>query len=138
SNVDEVVESIARLRRRRLAFTVDLLGEATITEAEAEHHQAEYLALIEGLSRHAGAWTAVDLIDRDADGPLPRVNASIQLSSLYSQFDPIDPGGTSTAVRGRLRPILRAARQAGAFINFVMEQYAYKDLTLRIFRDILE
>ena len=34
SNVGEVVESIARLRRRRLAFTVDLLGEATITEVE--------------------------------------------------------------------------------------------------------
>src|SRR5207244_5448619 len=131
-------QSIARLRRRTLAFTVDLLGEATITEAEADHYQAEYLTLIEGLSRHVNAWPAIDLIDRDSHGPLPRVNASIKLSSLYSQFDPIDPKGTSRAVRERLRPILAAARRAHAFVNFDMEQHAYKDTTLRIFREILE
>jgi RHH-type proline utilization regulon transcriptional repressor/proline dehydrogenase/delta 1-pyrroline-5-carboxylate dehydrogenase len=32
SNLDEALHTIARLRRRSLAFTVDLLGEATITE----------------------------------------------------------------------------------------------------------
>ena len=40
SNLDEALHAIARLRRRSLAFTVDLLGEATITEAEAEQYQA--------------------------------------------------------------------------------------------------
>src|SRR5262249_14244019 len=138
SNLDEALDSIARLRRRALAFTVDLLGEATITEAEAEHYQAEYLGLIHGLSRHVNTWPPNELIDRDDCGPLPRVNVSIKLSSLYSQFDPIDPEGTSRAVRARLRPILRAARQRGAFVNVDMEQYSYKDLTLQIFREVLE
>jgi RHH-type proline utilization regulon transcriptional repressor/proline dehydrogenase/delta 1-pyrroline-5-carboxylate dehydrogenase len=138
SNLDEALASIARLRKRTLAFTVDLLGEATITEAEAERYQAEYLALIQGLSRQVNTWPSIELIDCDASRPLPRVNASIKLSSLFSQFDPIDPEGTSRAVRARLRPIFRAARQADAFVNVDMEQYAYKDLTLRIFREILE
>src|SRR5262249_37569415 len=40
--------------------------------------------------------------------------------------------------RARLRPILRAAREHHAFVNVDMEQYAYKDLTLRIFREVLE
>ena len=44
--------------------------------------------------------------------PIPRVNVSVKLSSLYSQFDPIDPDGTSRAVRERLRPILRLAQAA--------------------------
>ena len=126
------------MRRRSLAFTVDLLGEATITEAEAERYQADYLDLIDGLSRQVNAWPPIDLIDRGCQGPLPRVNVSIKLSSLYSQFDPIDPEGTSRAVRARLRPILRAARGTQAFVNVDMEQYAYKDLTLRIFREVLE
>ena len=69
--------------------------------------------------------------------PLPRVNVSIKLSSLYSQFDPLDAEGTSAAVRARLRPILRAARRQRAFVNVDMEQYAFKDLTLRIFREVL-
>jgi len=34
SNVDEALVAVERLRRKRLTFTVDLLGEATITEPE--------------------------------------------------------------------------------------------------------
>jgi RHH-type proline utilization regulon transcriptional repressor/proline dehydrogenase/delta 1-pyrroline-5-carboxylate dehydrogenase len=138
SDVQEALHAIAALRRRRLAFTVDLLGEATITEVEAERYQGEYLTLIDGLSREVNIWPAVPQIDEDHQGPLPRVNVSIKLSSLYSQFDPIDPEGTSAAVRARLRPILRAAQRQHAFVNVDMEQYAYKDLTLRIFRDVLD
>src|SRR5262249_26171031 len=48
------------------------------------------------------------------------------------------PDGTSRAVGARLRPILSAARRSRAFVNFDMEQFAFKDQTLRIFRDILE
>jgi RHH-type proline utilization regulon transcriptional repressor/proline dehydrogenase/delta 1-pyrroline-5-carboxylate dehydrogenase len=138
NNIEQALAAIARLRRRKLAFTVDLLGEATITEAEAEQHQREYIHLIEGLSRPVQGWRTIDLIDRGPDGPLPRVNVSLKLTSLYSQFDAIDPEGTSRAVRGRLRPIFESARRHGAFINFDMEQYAHKDLTLRIFREVLE
>lgn len=138
TNLDEALAAIACLRRRKLAFTVDLLGEATITEAEAIQHQQEYIHLIKGLSGPVAAFPPVNLIDRDPSGPLPRVNVSIKLSALYSQFDPIDPEGTAQAVRERLRPVLRAARTRGAFINLDMEQYAFKDLTLRIFREVLE
>jgi RHH-type proline utilization regulon transcriptional repressor/proline dehydrogenase/delta 1-pyrroline-5-carboxylate dehydrogenase len=138
SNVAEALEAIAALRRRSLTFTVDLLGEATITEAEAEHYQGQYLELVRGLSAEVYRWEPIDLIDSDHEGPLPRVNVSVKLSSLYSQFDPIDQEGTSRVVRSRLRPILRAAREAKVFVNFDMEQYAFKDLTLRIFREILE
>jgi RHH-type proline utilization regulon transcriptional repressor/proline dehydrogenase/delta 1-pyrroline-5-carboxylate dehydrogenase len=137
SNLSEALHAVARLRQRSLAFTVDLLGEAVITEAEAESYQAEYLGLIEGLSVEVNAWPTIDLIDRDDKGPLPRVNVSIKLSSLYSQFDPIDPDGTSRAVRARLRPVLRMARRHAAFVNVDMEQYAYKDLTYQIFREVL-
>ena len=138
SNLDEALAAVARLRRRKLAFTVDLLGEATITEAEAVQHQEEIIHLIEGLAETVNSADPIELIDRDHAGPLPRVNVSVKLTSLYSQFDAIDPEGTSRAVRGRLRPILRTARDNHAFINFDMEQYVCKDLTLRIFREILE
>jgi RHH-type proline utilization regulon transcriptional repressor/proline dehydrogenase/delta 1-pyrroline-5-carboxylate dehydrogenase len=137
SNVEEALAAVGRLRRRKLAFTVDLLGEATITESEAVQKQQEYIKLIEGLSGTVNSWQPIPLIDEDNLGPLPRVNMSIKLSTLYSQFDPVDPEGTSRIVRERLRPILHAARRHGAFIHFDMEQYAFKDLTLRIFREIL-
>ncbi len=137
SNLEEALDAVARLRRKQLTFTVDLLGEATITEREAEKSQQDYLDLIEGLSREVNAWQPLDLIDRDPAGPLPRVNVSIKLSSLFSQFDPMAPDHTSTQVRARLRPILRSAIQHRAFVNIDMEQHAFKNLTLRIFREIL-
>jgi RHH-type proline utilization regulon transcriptional repressor/proline dehydrogenase/delta 1-pyrroline-5-carboxylate dehydrogenase len=138
SSLSEALETIAHLRRRKLAFTIDLLGEATIAEAEAERYQNQYLQLLNGLGSSVNAWPAVEQIDKDPDGPLPRVNVSIKLSSLYSQFDPIDQHGTLEVVKGRLRPILRLARKNGAFVNFDMEQYAFKDLTLCIFQEILD
>jgi RHH-type transcriptional regulator, proline utilization regulon repressor / proline dehydrogenase / delta 1-pyrroline-5-carboxylate dehydrogenase len=138
STVHEALDAIAQLRRRSLAFTIDRLGEATITETEAEQAQADYLELIRGLSRQVNTWKSNDLIDRDENGPIPRVNVSVKLSALYSQFDPIDPEGTSQAVRRRLRPILRAAREHSAFVNVDMEQYTFKDLTLHIFREVLD
>ncbi len=65
------------------------------------------------------------------------MNVSVKLSALFSQFDPIDPVGTGKAVASRLRPILTMAKKTGAFVNFDMEQYSFKDTTLQIFRDVL-
>lgn len=137
-NLDEVLQTLAAMRRRSLAFTVDVLGEATITEKEAESSQEEYRALVRGLGEQVNAWPEVPLIDRDSAGPLSRVNVSVKLSSLYSQLDAIDPAGSSKKVRQRLRPILREARRQRALVNFDMESYGHKDLTLRIVRDVLE
>jgi RHH-type proline utilization regulon transcriptional repressor/proline dehydrogenase/delta 1-pyrroline-5-carboxylate dehydrogenase len=138
STVDEALASIRRLRTNSQAFTVDLLGEATITEAEADAVQKQYLDLLAGLSREVNRWPENPIIDRDDAGAIPRVNVSVKLSALYSQFDPIDPEGTSAAVRRRLRPILYAAMSSRAFVNFDMEQFSFKDMTLQIFREILD
>src|SRR5262249_32936027 len=128
SELAGVLTAIARMRRQSLAFSIDRLGEAVITEAEAKQYQQGYLELLAGLGSQVNRWQANDLIDRDDRGPLPRVNVSIKLSSLYSQFDPIDPEGTSAAVRARLRPVLRAARQQPAFATVDMDEYAFQDL----------
>jgi len=119
TTIEEAKQAVEQMRQRGLAFTMDVLGEAVVSEVEAEQYAQIYRQLVEDL-------TGVD------------VNVSVKLSSLDSQFDPIDPVGTSRRVRDRLRPILRAAKARGAFINVDMEQHAYKDVTLRIFRDILE
>src|SRR5579884_2927112 len=138
TNVAEALAAIAAMRRRSLAFTIDLLGEATLTEAEAEASRQEYLHILSGLSDKVNTWPANARIDRDDRGELPRVNVSVKLTALFSQFDPLDPAGTSAAVRERLRPILREARSRRAFVNVDMEQHAFKDLTLRIFKEVLD
>lgn len=138
TTVDETLAAIVDLRSKQLGFTIDLLGEAVLAESEAERYCRQYLHFIDGLTRQAEYWPSTELIDGSPFGRVPPVNVSVKLSSLYSQFDPIDPAGTSQTVRNRLRPILRLAKSRGAFVNVDMEQSAYKDLTLRIFQEVME
>ena len=132
-----VSEMMKGLRRRDLAFTVDLLGEAVTSEVAAVAYQNKYLELIRELSEIGNSWPGNPHIDEAPFGDLPKVNVSIKLSSLYSRFDPMAPESTSEVVKERLRPILSLARAKGVFVHFDMEQYEFRDITQRIFQEIL-
>lgn len=136
-NIKEVIKSVERLRREKMAFTIDLLGEAVITEIEAQSYLERYIELIQTLSEQAKKWSKVPEID-EADGEaLPKVQVSVKLTAFYSQFDPIDPEGSKAKVCDRLRLLLRKAKELGAAIHFDMEQYEYKDITLSILKELL-
>ncbi|HET6324454.1 MAG TPA: L-glutamate gamma-semialdehyde dehydrogenase [Planctomycetaceae bacterium] len=137
AKVEEVLAAVTKLRKQGFAFTLDLLGEATTSERDADAYQRAYLNLIEGMAGEVQSWSEVPRLDRDHEGIIPRVNLSLKLSALYSQFRPIDAAGTAEHVKARLRPLLRAAREHDAYIHVDMEQYAYKDLTFEIFKEIL-
>jgi RHH-type proline utilization regulon transcriptional repressor/proline dehydrogenase/delta 1-pyrroline-5-carboxylate dehydrogenase len=137
TSVSEVLSAITALRTQGFAFTLDLLGEAVISEAEAEAYQASYLELIDGLAPIVNAWPETAQTDFDHEGAIPRVNVSVKLSALVSHFRPMDVVGTSNAVKERLRPLLRKAREQQAYLHVDMEQYSYKNLTLEIFKQTL-
>jgi RHH-type transcriptional regulator, proline utilization regulon repressor / proline dehydrogenase / delta 1-pyrroline-5-carboxylate dehydrogenase len=136
-NISQVVAAAKRERVLRRGFTLDILGEAVISDLEAEQHFHAYLDLLESIAPEVAKWPAVSLVDTDDRGPIPRLNLSIKLSALDSQFDAIDPDGTAKRVGGRLRELFRAAQRLGAFINVDMESYDKKALTLEIFKAIL-
>ncbi len=137
AKVEEVLAAVTKLRKQGFAFTLDLLGEATTSERDADAYQQSYLNLIQGMATEVQSWSVVPRLDRDHEGSIPRVNLSLKLSALYSQFRPIDVAGTAEHVKQRLRPLLRAAREHDTYIHVDMEQYAYKDLTFQIFKEIL-
>ena len=134
--VDEVSAAVGKLRKQGFAFTLDLLGEATISEAESDGYQQQYLNLISGLAEQPNDWPEI-VSSIAITSARFRVNVSLKLSALCSHFRPVDPAGTANEVLSRLRPILRAAREHGAYIHVDMEQYAFKDLTLDIFQQVL-
>lgn len=137
STVEEVHHTVDRLRSENFTFTLDLLGEAVISEPEAETYLQSYLDLIEGLSPRVKKWSENVQLDWDNQGHLPRTNVSIKLSALCSQFKPTDPIGTMAAVQPRLRRLLRSAIQHDAYLHIDMEQNSYKPLTLEIFKQTL-
>lgn len=137
TTVEEVLTAAKRERRQHRAFTLDILGEAVISEAEAQQHFHAYLDLFQSVAPAVNAWPEVPQIDRDHEGVIPRANVSIKLSALDSQIDEIDPAGSLRRIAPRLRELLRMARQHRAFINIDMEAYHIKDLTLHIFKQVL-
>ena len=66
------------------------------------------------------------------------MNISVKITALFSQIDPIDWQGSIDATKERLRPILRKAAAANAFVNVDMEQYRFNKLTYAIFRSLLD
>ena len=135
--IKQALKSIEQLRKRKMAFTVDLLGEAVITELEAQQYLDRYLELMQALTAASQKWSTVSQIDEVDGQPLPKVQVSVKLTAFYSQFDPLDAAGSQARVSDRIRTLLRQAKDLGAAVHFDMEQYAYKDLTLAILKDIL-
>ncbi|MBC7806838.1 MAG: bifunctional proline dehydrogenase/L-glutamate gamma-semialdehyde dehydrogenase [Akkermansiaceae bacterium] len=135
-NAKEATGAVERLRRQHLTFTLDLLGEAVTSEAEAVAYQKKYTDLLTELPETAKRWGDDPQTDETPWGAIPKVNVSVKLSSLYARFDPMAAEATAEAVKERLRPILRLARTKGAFVNFDMEQHDFSKVTDRIFREV--
>ncbi|MBD2161538.1 L-glutamate gamma-semialdehyde dehydrogenase [Limnothrix sp. FACHB-1083] len=135
--IEQAIRTIERLRKDKMAFTVDLLGEAVITEVEAQQYLDRYLDLMEQLATAAQRWPTIAQID-EADGqPLPKVQVSVKLTAFYSQFDPLDVAGSQAKTADRARVLLRRAKELGAAVHFDMEQYKYKDATLAALKAVL-
>jgi len=117
-----------------IGFSVDLLGEACLSDAEADEYKEKYLDLINNLPSEVSEWKANKQIESDHLGPIPRCNVSIKVSSLSAKVDPIDTEGSIAELMTRLDPILEAAIAKGVFINFDMEQFELKDLTIELFK----
>ncbi len=119
----EALPALGSLIRNGTAYTVDLLGEATLSDVDADAYLARYQELFIQLGTLGGP----------PDDPVRRPNVSIKLSALAAHFEPAAPEATIKALELRLIPLLKRAREQGIFINVDMEQYRFKDLTHRAF-----
>ncbi|MHC4652805.1 MAG: proline dehydrogenase family protein, partial [Planctomycetota bacterium] len=124
---------LEKLWSKGIAFSVDLLGEACVSNAEAEVYQRKYLDLVTTLPRHTANWPANERLETDHLGPVPRTNVSIKISSLFARTDPVDFEGSIAGLMEALRPVLETAQEHNVLINFDMEFFEFKDLTLELF-----
>jgi len=132
-NPKDVMKMLRKRRSEGIGFTVDLLGEAVVSEQEANEYASRCLELLEHLGRETRDWT--DPLGKNTE-LFPVVNLSVKISALYSQMNPADPADAIVHLAPKLRPILRRARDLGAFVNFDMEGYAHKNATLELFRTL--
>ncbi len=130
--VEEALPRLHQFWKQGLAFSVDLLGEACVSDAEAAHHLARYLECVQRLPELTSPWNNQPLLTTDHMGSVPRVNVSVKLSALSARFNPIDPEGSIEHMLDNLAPLLTAAGEGGVLVNFDMEDHQYKEITLRL------
>jgi len=135
---EDLIRQIRKNAKLGIATTIDLLGEAVVSEEEADVFLRRNLEILDSVSKFYASEPTPCFSDLGPDGPLPRLNLSVKISALTPDVHPADPENSIQALKQRLRPILRRAAAVGALVNFDMESYKLKDLTLALFKSIFE
>ena len=133
--VPTAVKTINKLRHDGFAFTVDILGEAALSDKEAATYGVNYLTLLDVLHKEQGKWPALGAGESEMDwGHAPKINVAVKPTSLYSQADPADWENSVQAIYRGFLPLVKKAKEIGAFVCIDIEQHHYKDITLEVYR----
>ncbi len=133
----EALGVLRRLWDRGVASSVDLLGEATVTQAEADHYAARCAGALEELAPAAARWPDRPILERDGQGAVPRANVSVKISALTPLLRPDAPEIGRRDAAGRLRPLLRRARELGSHIHIDTESLDSRDAVLELVLEVL-
>src|SRR5436309_2142169 len=129
---------LGRLYRRGVASTLDLLGEATLTRAEADSYATRCAAALEALTAGSRRWPERPQLEVDSLGPLPRANLSLKLTGLTPLLPPHAPEVGKQEARPRLRRLLGLARELEAHLHVDMEWFDTRETTLGLLLELLE
>jgi RHH-type proline utilization regulon transcriptional repressor/proline dehydrogenase/delta 1-pyrroline-5-carboxylate dehydrogenase len=133
---EDTLPQLEHLWRAGEACTVDVLGERTLSAAEADRYAAKVTALLRVLGPAAGAWPARAHLEHDPWGAIARVNVSVKPSALSPLFGPLTATRGLADAKERLLPILAAARDAAATVHLDTEHDDAKDLTFELLRQL--
>ncbi|EPG74012.1 proline dehydrogenase family protein [Leptospira fainei serovar Hurstbridge str. BUT 6] len=125
-NYGQAKKTIYERYRIGISNTIDILGEAVLSETEAAEYSQKYLTLIKDISNDEKLRKLSSFLpNRKADG-----NVSVKCSALFSQLDPLAFDDSVAALKDRLRPIFELAMSKNIFVNLDLEQYETKEIIL--------
>ncbi len=136
-DVDDAARELGRLWSHGVANTVDLLGEATVTEEEAEAYAQRCREALEALTRHSARWPEQEQPSADRHGPIPRANLSIKVSALTPSARSQAPWRGVDAARRRLRELLIRARELDAHLHVDMESLDLRETVTELVLELL-
>jgi len=135
-NTKEAIKNMERLRKDGFAFVVDVLGEATLSEAEADLYMNTYLELLDSLKMEQGDWKPLGQGgSSNLDwGHAPKVNVAVKPTALFCLANPQDFEGSVVAILDRVRLITEKVIDLNGFLCIDMESYRHKDIILEVYR----
>ncbi len=133
----EAIPVLRKLHSGGIGFTADLLGEATLSDLEAQIYFERYQDLIENISGEVAKWSPDPILSNSALGPIPIANVSLKLSALEPRLDPINTAGSVARLKKRVLPLFLLAKQKNVFLNVDLENWQLHDITYDLFEEIL-
>ncbi len=131
--VNTAFSLISKLHGQGLGVSLDNVGDASLSPQEALNYRLYYRTLIE------------NFIENEST---PELAVSLKLSALVHNLkravDKTDPArvrASRNEIKSALKELLKTAsadRNKRIFIRIDMEEYAFKDMTLEIFREVVE
>ena len=128
---------VRRLWEAGVASSVDLLGEATVTTAEADHYATRCRDALDTVAPAAARWPAREALERDSLGDIARANVSVKISALTPHIRPEAPDVGREDAGARLRPLLRRAKELGAYLHIDMESVDSLETTFDLIFGVL-
>ena len=119
----DALPAITKLWKQGVETTVDLLGEATVSEAEAD----TYMQRCEDTLRALAA----------AATKPGQVNLSVKVSALTPLLRPVAPERGIEGARARLAHLLRVAKEVGAHLHVDMESFDTREAITALTLDLL-
>lgn len=133
----EAIPLLRKLHGQGIGFTADLLGEATLSEGEADAYLARYRDLIESLSAEVAKWPADAILASNHLGPIPVANVSLKLSALEGRLDPVNTAGCVARLKAKVLPLFLLAKKKNVFLNVDLENWQLHGIAYDLFEEIL-
>jgi len=136
--VEGALGTLGELWESGIASSVDLLGEATLTESEADAYAARCHCALDVLAGAAAGWPARPVLETDSLGPLARANLSVKVTALTPLLRPHAPELGERDAAARLLPLLQRARDRGVHLHIDMESLDTREAVLEAVLELLE
>jgi proline dehydrogenase len=132
------VGELRSMWRDGIAASLDLLGEATVTQEEADRYAERCADALSELPRAYEKVPGREHLERDSVGRLPRANLSVKVTALTPLMRPEAPElGRDDAAR-RLRPLLELARERDVHLHIDMESVDALETTFELVFGLLD
>jgi len=136
-DADAARGELTSLWQRGRCVTLDLLGEATLTEGEGDVYATRCAETLRALAQMSATWRPQPLLEHDGLGPLPRANLSVKVSALTPHLRANAPARALEAARERLLVLLRLARDLNAHLHVDMESLDTRESITELVLELL-
>ncbi|MFQ5765837.1 MAG: bifunctional proline dehydrogenase/L-glutamate gamma-semialdehyde dehydrogenase PutA, partial [Rhodospirillales bacterium] len=123
--IDEAIERAREAEPSGYRHSFDMLGEAALTEADAERYRDAYAGAIAAVGREGAG-----------RGPVEGPGVSVKLSALHPRFELAQRDRVMTELVPRLRQLSEAAKAAGIGLCVDAEEADRLEISLDVFEAV--